>query len=133
MSVGVCGRGAQAAAAAVAAADVAQGRGKRRVCSSISPLWALEPKLPLRQLGSAAATGQFNSGHLDFTAEKEKILSKRRDKDRKKGQNGSQVTDNVAAAVESVLARLFFYSLSFFLSTFSSISVLMTNISRFKL
>lgn len=88
--------GAQAAAAAVAAADVAQGSGKRRVCSSIPPLWALEPKLPLRQLGT--------SGRLDFTAEKEKIQRKRRDKNRKRGK---MAPDNVTAVRVSAVVTLY--------------------------
>lgn len=33
----------------------------------------LSQKVPLRQLGSAAAAGQFNNGHLHFTARKEKF------------------------------------------------------------
>lgn len=33
----------------------------------------LSQKAPLRQLGTAAAPGQFNNGHLHFTARKEKV------------------------------------------------------------
>lgn len=69
-----------------------------------------------------AATGRFKSGRLDFTAEKEKIQRKRRDKDRKKGK---MAPDNVTAVRVSAVVLLFIL----LPLHISSISALMTNIS----